>query len=60
MLSGFGWHLVRVTGKHASSVPKLSEVRQQVENDWRAATATARRDEGYAILRDAYEVEIER
>ena len=60
VLSGFGWHLVRVTSKHASRVPKLSEVRQQVENDWRAATAKARRDEGYAILRDAYEVEIER
>ena len=60
VLSGFGWHLVRVTGRHASRVPKLSEVRQQVENDWRAATAKARRDEGYAILRDAYEVEIER
>ncbi|MCR2832609.1 peptidylprolyl isomerase [Parerythrobacter lacustris] len=58
--SGFGWHLVRLTEKRAGEVPPLAEVRQQVENDWRSATAEARREEGYRILRDGYDVQIEK
>jgi hypothetical protein len=58
--SGFGWHLIRLTEKQAGDVPPLAEVRQQVENDWRSATAEARREEAYRILRDAYDVRIEK
>lgn len=58
--SGFGWHLVRLTDKQVGDVPPLAEVRQQVENDWRSATAEARREEAYRILRDAYDVQIDK
>ena len=57
--SGFGRHLVRVTAHHLDNTPQLSDVRQRVENDWRAATLAEREEQAFAILREAYSVEIE-
>lgn len=57
--SGFGRHLVRVIAHQAGEPPRLADVRQRVENDWRAATLAEREEQAFAILRDAYTVEIE-
>ncbi|MEH6836347.1 MULTISPECIES: peptidylprolyl isomerase [Falsihalocynthiibacter] len=35
--SGYGWHLVRITAKSELPVPPLSEIRDRVEAEWRAA-----------------------
>lgn len=58
--SGFGWHVVRLRTREAGAVPPLAEIRERVENDWRAETIARRRDEAYALLRDAYTVTIAR
>lgn len=60
VLSGYGAHLVRVRAVAASVAPKLAEVRQQVENDWRAATIEAREAEAYQALLDSYKIRIEK
>jgi peptidyl-prolyl cis-trans isomerase C len=56
--SGFGHHLVRVTAHDMGDAPQLADVRQRVENDWRAATLAEREERAFAILRAAYSVEI--
>lgn len=58
--SGFGRHLVRVTAHQEGAAPVLVDVRQRVENDWRAATMAAREEQAYADLRATYAIEIER
>jgi hypothetical protein len=58
--SGFGWHLVQLRKAEAAEAPKLSEVRQQVENDWRTATLAAREQAAYQGLLNAYDVRIEK
>lgn len=56
--SGFGWHAVRLVSRERGETPPLAAIRDQVENDWRAATMAKRRDEAYRLLRDAYDVSI--
>lgn len=58
--SGFGLHLLRVRQVEATRVPKLADVRQQVENDWRNATRTQREARAYQALLDGYDIEIAR
>jgi len=58
--SGFGLHLVRVDMVSAVRTPKLAEVRQRVENDWRSATRIARENQAYQTLLDGYDITIER
>jgi peptidyl-prolyl cis-trans isomerase C len=58
--SGFGLHLVRVDGVTVARAPKLAEVRQRVENDWRSATRIARENKAYQLLLDGYDIRIER
>lgn len=58
--SGFGLHLVRVDTVSAVGQPKLAEVRQRVENDWRSATRVARENQAYQALLDGYDIKIER
>nr|WP_137676814.1 peptidylprolyl isomerase [Parerythrobacter lutipelagi] len=60
ILSGFGWHILRLHARKSGEVPPLEAVRQQVENDWRSQSADGRKQEAYQVLRDAYKVEIER
>jgi peptidyl-prolyl cis-trans isomerase C len=58
--SGFGQHLVRVRGVTLSAPPLLRDVRRAAENDWRAATQTAREARAYQLLLDSYTIKIER
>lgn len=57
--SGIGHHLVRVTARQAAAPPKLAEIRQRVENDWRSDQARKASAAAYAKLLAGYEVVIE-
>ncbi len=56
--SGFGQHLVRARSVSAGHKPQLSQVRQRVENDWRAETTKAREAKAYQALLDGYTIKI--
>lgn len=56
--SGFGAHLVRIRALKTPDKPKLSDVRQAVENDWRASTIKAREAAAYQALLDGYTIKI--
>jgi hypothetical protein len=58
--SGFGTHIVRISAIEPGQKPSFETVRNRVENDWRAATLTARQDKAYQTLLDAYTVRIEK
>lgn len=58
--SGYGWHMVRLMARGGGDIPPLAEVRQQVENDWRAETSDARQRAAWRLLRNAYRVTVER
>ena len=58
IVSGFGFHLVRVRAVQSSGKPRLADVRQQVENDWRAATIRDREAKAYQSLLDGYTIKI--
>jgi peptidyl-prolyl cis-trans isomerase C len=58
--SGYGWHAVRVRVVYASKVPPLTEIAQQVSNDWRAETKAKREAAAYQTLLDGYDVRIAR
>ncbi len=56
--SGFGLHLVRLRAVKTSDKPNLAQVRQTVENDWRAATLADREAKAYQALLDGYTIRI--
>jgi peptidyl-prolyl cis-trans isomerase C len=56
--SGFGLHLIRIRSVQASTKPKLADVRQRLENDWRAQTVKAREAKAYQALLDGYTIKI--
>jgi peptidyl-prolyl cis-trans isomerase C len=56
--SGFGLHLVRIRAVQGSAKPKLADVRQKLENDWRAQTAKEREAKAYQALLDGYTIKI--
>lgn len=58
--SGYGLHLVRVRAVDVDARPKLSDVRRQVENDWRAETLIERQARAYQVLLDSYTIRISR
>lgn len=58
--SGFGLHLVKVSAVQAGPAPDLDQVRQAVENDWRAATRAEREAKAYQDLLKGYDVVIAR
>ena len=58
--SGFGAHLVRVQAVTTAVPPRLADVRQAAENDWRAETRAAREARAYQALLDSYSITIER
>lgn len=57
--SGFGWHIVRIEQKREQSA-QFEMYRERVENDWRSAEISRRKDEAYRVLSDAYTIEIDR
>ena len=56
--SGFGLHLVRVSKVAATGKPVLAQIRQSVENDWRAANRDQAEARAYQTLLDGYDVVI--
>lgn len=56
--SGFGLHLVRVRNVQVSGKPKLADVRQAVENDWRSQTGRDREAKAYQTLLNSYTIKI--
>lgn len=56
--SGFGQHLVRIRSVRIGGEPQLADVRQAVENDWRAMTATNREAKAFQALLDSYSITI--
>jgi hypothetical protein len=57
--SSFGRHRVRVLARRPAPAPRLADMRQRVENDWRAEQARARSESAYRALREGYRVTIE-
>ena len=49
---------MRIRAAKVDARPKLADVRQQVENDWRAETLAERQAQAYQTLLDAYTVKI--
>ncbi|MDP3676392.1 MAG: peptidylprolyl isomerase [Novosphingobium sp.] len=58
--SGLGQHLVRVRKRQPADPPGLAQIRQRVDNDWRAAMAQARGERAYRALLQRYDVVIEK
>ncbi len=54
--SGLGLHLVKVERSASASKPKLADVRQRLENDWRAEAIRAAEDKRYRELLKGYDV----
>jgi hypothetical protein len=57
--SSFGWHLVRVTARTPSRVPRLAEIRPQVEREWLAERREAANERFYEALEARYQVRID-
>ena len=60
VLSGFGLHLVRIDQRLQPPPPRLADVRQRLENDWRSAAIRKAQDAHLQQLLDSYAVEIKR
>ncbi len=58
--SGFGLHLVKVIRRDRPPPPKLADVRQRLENDWRSAAVRKAEDDNLNALLKGYDVVIER
>jgi hypothetical protein len=54
--TSFGRHMVRVIERREARLPPLSEIRAQVEQDWRAALTARLREERFQTLVGRYEV----
>jgi hypothetical protein len=57
--SGLGLHLVRITARTAAQKPTLEQVRQRVENDWRAAAVRDAEARDYARMAKGYDIVID-
>jgi hypothetical protein len=57
--SGYGLHLVQVTGRVEGRLPELSEVRDAVEREWRTAQRKERSDALFRSLLARYTVVVE-
>ncbi len=59
LYSGFGAHLVLVTGRREARLPALAEVRAEVEREYLAQRRQELKDLAYRKLREGYEVIVE-
>ena len=57
--SGLGLHLVKVDSMREPKPPRLAEIRQRVENDWRSAAIERAEDASYREMAARYDVVIE-
>ena len=60
VVSGFGLHLVRIDQRVQPPPPRLADVRQRLENDWRSDAVRNAQDAHLQQLLDSYAVEIKR
>jgi len=60
VVSGFGLHLVRIDQRVQPPRPRLADVRQRLENDWRSDAIRKAQDAHLQQLLDSYAVEIKR
>ena len=60
VVSGFGLHLVRIDQRVQPPPPRLADVRQRLENDWRSSAIRKAQDAHLQQLLDSYDVEIRR
>jgi len=60
VVSGFGLHLVRIDQRVKPPPPRLADVRQRLENDWRSDAIRNAQDAHLQQLLDSYAVEIKR
>ena len=58
--SAFGWHLVLVRKRMPGRIPELTEVRKDVEREWRNAQRKEQTEQLYQKLRKRYQVVITR
>jgi peptidyl-prolyl cis-trans isomerase C len=56
--SGFGLHLLRIRSVKPGQPAHLNDIRQRLENDWRAATTEEREAAAYQALLDGYTIKI--
>jgi len=59
VLSGYGTHLVYVSGIHEPLPPVFAEVREQVVQEWTSERSEELNEQFYANLRDSYTIVIE-
>jgi hypothetical protein len=57
--SGFGWHVIRVTGEKAATLQPYDQVASRVLDDWRAAQRDTLNARSFAALKAKYNVVIE-
>jgi hypothetical protein len=57
--SGFGWHVIRVTGQTAATVQPYDQVASRVLDDWRVSQRDTLNAKGFAALKAKYNVVIE-
>ncbi len=57
--SGLGLHLVKIDNRTVPAAPRVAEVRQRLENDWRSAAIRHAEDASYRQLLKGYDVVIE-
>ncbi len=57
--SGFGWHLIRVTGEKAGTVQPYDQVATRVLDDWRASQRETMNAKSFATLKAKYNVVVE-
>jgi peptidyl-prolyl cis-trans isomerase C len=60
VVSGFGLHLVRIGQRQPAPPPRLADVRQRLENDWRSAAVRAAQEAQFKALLQGYDVSIKR
>lgn len=60
LVSGFGLHLVRIDQRVQPPPPRLADVRQRLENDWRSSAIRKAQDAHLQQLLDSYDMEIRR
>ncbi|GAA4769605.1 peptidyl-prolyl cis-trans isomerase [Novosphingobium ginsenosidimutans] len=58
--SGFGLHLVKVIRRDNPPPPKLADIRQRLENDWRSAAVRKAEEDNLNALLKGYDVVIEK
>ncbi|MBK7284067.1 MAG: peptidyl-prolyl cis-trans isomerase [Sphingomonadales bacterium] len=60
VLSGFGLHVIKIERLTKAPPPRLEDVRQSLENDWRFAAVRKAEDESFKSMLRGYDVVIER